>query len=184
MVFEGLDTYATVLLNGKEMLSTDNAFVKWIIPFQLIPDTEYTVEVHFKNSPEDDEKNQGSVERLPFAYGHTRKAAYQHGWDWAPTLVTVGIWKQPYVLYGSRSRIDYVWIRNKELSPILATLNFAVAVKSHFDLTEPHHVEILVDNKSLSNFEMKEKIGYQDVLIDKPIYWWPRNVGKPHCYAV
>jgi hypothetical protein len=30
---------------------------------------------------------------MPFKYAHTRKACYQYSWDWAPELVTMGIWR-------------------------------------------------------------------------------------------
>jgi beta-mannosidase len=32
LVFEGIDTYSTVILNGKEILTTNNAFVKYTLP--------------------------------------------------------------------------------------------------------------------------------------------------------
>jgi beta-mannosidase len=34
---------------------------------------------------------------LPFNYSHSRKAAYQYGWDWGPRLVSAGIWKPIFV---------------------------------------------------------------------------------------
>lgn len=143
LVFEGLDTYATVLLNNKEILSSDNAFVKYTIPLEKNQWKEKgnTLEVTFKQSPVRDEASQNLVERLPFAYGHTRKAAYQHGWDWAPNLVTVGIWRPAYILCNATTRIDYVWIRNKVLSKAEATVNVAVVLTSQ-QKKYNHQIEI------------------------------------------
>lgn len=63
---------------------------------------------------------------MPFKYAHTRKACYQYSWDWAPELVTMGIWKSVYLESFSNPKIDYAWIRNKMVGPHEATLNFAV----------------------------------------------------------
>lgn len=38
---------------------------------------------------------------LPQNYSFTRKAAYQYGWDWGPRILTLGIWKQSYIEFGS-----------------------------------------------------------------------------------
>lgn len=50
---------------------------------------------------------------MPYIYAHSRKAAYQYSWDWAPNLNTMGIWKRVYILTYTRASIDYVWVRNR-----------------------------------------------------------------------
>ena len=52
---------------------------------------------------------------MPFLYAHTRKPAYQYGWDWAPNVKTVGIWKPIYFQAYTEYKIDYVWIRHKSI---------------------------------------------------------------------
>jgi len=51
--------------------------------------------------------------RMPFIYAHTRKAAYQYSWDWAPYLNTLGIWKNVYLEYYQDIKFNYVWVRNR-----------------------------------------------------------------------
>lgn len=53
---------------------------------------------------------------MPFEYAHTRKACYQYGWDWAPKLVTMGIWKKVYIESFEDIQINYVWARNRYIS--------------------------------------------------------------------
>lgn len=65
---------------------------------------------------------------MPFVYAHSRKAAYQYSWDWAPNLNTLGIWKPVYVQYYNAVKIDYVWIRNRVIKNAEAVLNFAIAI--------------------------------------------------------
>lgn len=182
LVFEGLDTYATVVLNGQEIALTNNAFVKHCLPLKWKSGSN-TLEVHFSQSPNRDESDQASIERLPFAYGHTRKAAYQHGWDWAPNLVTVGIWRPVYILCNTTTRLDYVWIRNKVLTPEEATLNVAVVLTSqqkHFD----NQIAIEVDGSLFGTWNITEEVDYHDITIKQPKYWWPRNVGNPNVYNI
>lgn len=180
LVFEGLDTYATVLLNDQEILSTDNAFVKHAVRLNWKEGTNILV-VKFTQSPSRDEGEQTAKERLPFAYGHTRKAAYQHGWDWAPNLVTVGIWRPVYILCNATTRFDYVWIRNKVLDKEQATLNVAVVLTS-LKNDYAYDVEVEVDGAKKGTLKMTSEIDYLDVKIDQPKYWWPRNIGNPNVY--
>lgn len=65
---------------------------------------------------------------MPFEYAHTRKPCYQYGWDWAPKLVTMGIWKKVYIESFEDIQINYVWARNRYISEKKAIVNFAVAL--------------------------------------------------------
>lgn len=67
---------------------------------------------------------------MPFKYAQTRKACYQYSWDWAPEMVTMGIWRNVELKVWDELRIDYVWIRNKVISTDLVILNFAVKLES------------------------------------------------------
>jgi beta-mannosidase len=50
LVFEGLDTYADVYLNGSLILSANNMFREWILPVKpLLRETNNKIVIHFKN---------------------------------------------------------------------------------------------------------------------------------------
>ncbi len=113
--FEGIDTYATVSLNGHVLGTTDNMFRQWSYQVQGLlrkGPNELLVRIHpvgegsaplrrryAKPLPHDSDTS-GIA---PFV----RKAAYSFGWDFAPRLVTMGIWR-PVVLRteGSRPVLD------------------------------------------------------------------------------
>lgn len=165
MVFEGLDTYSKVLLNGVPILNTSNAFIKYTTKVVLKPGNN-TIEVKFEQSVNHD-NNEQAKDRLPFAYGHTRKAAYQHGWDWAPSLVTVGIWKDVYILSGIKTaRLDWVWIRNRKLGVDEATVNIAAVLKSFTNISD-HTVKVMIDDKDYGLMAINNELGtgYLDVII-------------------
>lgn len=96
LVFEGLDGYARVLLNGKLILFSNNMFLGHRVDVKpSLKKGKNKLEVHFlpqawttKNY-----KASQSVVYPENERAFIRKAQYQFGWDWGPRLVTCGIWK-------------------------------------------------------------------------------------------
>jgi beta-mannosidase len=100
IVFEGLDTYAEVLLNGKPIISADNMFHPWRVDVAGLIKPENTLEVHFRSAKKITDSLAKST--LPHVIPdnprvHARKAQYHFGWDWGPTYITCGIWKPVYL---------------------------------------------------------------------------------------
>ncbi|MDE6451108.1 MAG: hypothetical protein K2L23_02235 [Odoribacter sp.] len=103
LVFEGLDTYADVYLNGALLFRADNMFVGYEYPVKhLLREGENRLHIYFHspirqvlpqwrsngfNYPAD---NDHRAERLSV---FTRKAPYSYGWDWGIRMVTSGIWR-------------------------------------------------------------------------------------------
>lgn len=54
LIVEGLDTFATVTLNGKEILSTDNIFIRYDVDVKTLlrPDGANVLEIVFENAVE------------------------------------------------------------------------------------------------------------------------------------
>ena len=159
LVFEGLDTYANISLNGVFLRSTNNSFIKYVIPVSNLKlnNEENVLEIVFSPSKKVDDERQGGT-RLPFAYGHSRKAPYQYGWDWAPELITVGVWRPAYILGFERARIDYVWARNRLISEEKAIINFATVLHSHNKSlsslgkeSESFNISVLLEDRQLSS---------------------------------
>ncbi|PON28027.1 beta-mannosidase [Trichoderma gamsii] len=106
MVFDGLDTYAKISLNGKEIASTANMFLQYRVD---VTDTlksaggENTLELLFDSAFLEGkrlEKAQGY--KNLFWNGdscrmNVRKIGCHFGWDWAPTLLTCGPWRPVYL---------------------------------------------------------------------------------------
>jgi beta-mannosidase len=132
LVFEGIDTYSTILFNKKEMLGTNNSFVEYRVALDS-RDIKFgennLLEVRiYATRPFD---SGGQAKRaMPFAHAYTRKPAYQNSWDWGSNLNTMGIWKDVYVVAYEDLIIDYVWVRLQSLSEWEATLSFAIALRS------------------------------------------------------
>lgn len=115
LVFDGLQTHASVSVNDSVVLRADNMFRQWRIPLSeslLSGDDSTTIAVRFSPTKE---YNRQRVEAL--GYGHpdarafSRSAPYQEGWDWGPKLTTCGI-VQPVCIEGWNTlRMSESWVR-------------------------------------------------------------------------
>ncbi|KAF5393569.1 hypothetical protein D9757_000065 [Collybiopsis confluens] len=123
LVLDGLDTFAQVVVNNKQVLETANQFVGYRVDVkQHLKPGENELILHFSSAfkkGRDLEKQHGKLNlwngdssRL-----HVRKAQYNYGWDWGPILMTVGPWKSVYLeLYQNRiSDLDIRSMVSKDL---------------------------------------------------------------------
>ena len=121
LAFDGLDTFATVKLNGHVILKSDNMFIPYRLDVtnSLQTDGENILEIDFdsallrareiyKSHP--DHKwvlFNGEPARLG-----VRKAQYHWGWDWGPVLMTAGPWRAVR-LESYQTRIADLWTEYK-----------------------------------------------------------------------
>ena len=97
LVFEGLDTYAKIFLNGELVLEAGNMFRTWKIALgnKLKCGSNELLIIFPSAANHDDSLALRYPVKLPGENNrmYSRKAQYQYGWDWGPRLVTAGIWK-------------------------------------------------------------------------------------------
>ncbi len=97
LVFDGLDTYADVYLNGKLILQADNMFRGWTIDVKpFIKRTNNVLLIRFASAQ--NKVDSIAKARLPLVLPdnnrvYVRKAQFQFGWDWGPKFVGCGVWK-------------------------------------------------------------------------------------------
>ena len=98
LVFDGLDTVATITLNGCVLGSTANMFRSYrfdVRPFLTPGGNQLTVD--FRSAleyAEEAEREHGPrPHTMTHPYNMVRKMACSFGWDWGPDLQTAGIWK-------------------------------------------------------------------------------------------
>ncbi|TRM61585.1 glycoside hydrolase family 2 protein [Schizophyllum amplum] len=117
LVFDGLDTYADVFLNGERILQTSNQFISHRLPVKaLLKEGDNEISLTFDSAfirGRELEKEHGKLglwngdsSRL-----HVRKAQYNYGWDWGPVLMTVGPWK-PVTLHAYDVRVADLDVRS------------------------------------------------------------------------
>ncbi len=124
--FEGLDTYAKVFLNGKEILQADNMFLDYEIDIKkYLKKGINELKVIFESAVK---HGRAEAKKLPYTLPgdekvFTRKAQYQYGWDFGPRLVTCGIYKPVYLKYWNDYKIISLYHQIKNISDTLAEVN-------------------------------------------------------------
>lgn len=96
LVFDGLDTYAEIILNGRSIGRTDNMYRQWrfsINRYQLQRTNELLVRF-YPVAQSDSLAALSFPAPVPDKRIFSRTAPYQQGWDWGPKLKTCGIWQQ------------------------------------------------------------------------------------------
>ena len=183
--FDGLDTYATVLLNGEALLKTNNAFRAYSVPIKELVARKNTIQVAFTPTKihEEQAKNQLSYTMPEGNRIFTRKAQFQYGWDWGPVLNTSGIWKDIYIKAWDVAAIDHIYLEENAYTAEEASFNVNVT------LTNPAivggSIEVEVAGKRFGTAVNEEQNAYTiPVTIENPSLWWPHNLGTPHLYAV
>ena len=193
LLFHGLDTFATVWLNGHELGQTANMFIRHEFDVTDVlrddPENELVVRLAApSHSIAVDPAHQPliwSPERL-----FCRKAQMSFGWDIAPRLVTTGIWRPVELVTCDAARITDVWTR--VLQADSSGVEVAVSVDVEWMTPEGGNVELsgTLHNMTwgagglcaagLNTFETRVS------LRDAPP-WWPIGYGPPErvaCSAV
>ncbi|RZL17141.1 MAG: NAD-dependent epimerase/dehydratase family protein [Pedobacter sp.] len=197
LVFEGLDTYATVLFNGKEVLKADNMFRKWVVNIkphlklgQNIIEVRFASVVHTATPlamassikyPADNEK--GSIKISPFV----RKAQFQFGWDFAPRLLTTGIWKPVYIESG-KVLISDLYAEPKIIDNKKAVYSMNISIEAWKERTYTITLTDTRTGKRYSTFDASLKKGSNNIVstieIKDPKLWWPNGTGGQHLYGI
>lgn len=195
LVFDGLDTFATVSLNGVEILKADNMFVSYRVTVteNLKPAGEKNeLEIFFRSAlirgrelveEHKSEHNflvrQTEAGRLP-----TRKAQYNWGWDWGPVLMTAGPWK-PVYLEQYTARVEDVWVQSQVgLRDVSGSI--FVTVQGNSDSSDRVILTLSWDGKPVIEKEitLEGQKGKHDFEISDAALWYPFGYGPQSRYKL
>lgn len=200
LIFEGLDTYAEVFINGKKMKNeegqtlTDNMFRRWtyILPTDLKEHNNELL-VKFLPSPRIEKQQAAKLSySLPDSRALSRKAQYESGWDWGPKLITCGIWKNVYIESWNQLKLNDMHVYDTEPTtdknrPWECAIDFTIECSQK--TTARIHLEV-TDNAG-TNIHLEQRIRLHKginfitmpVTIEHPILWWPNGMGAQHLYS-
>ena len=189
LVFEGLDTYCTVWLNGERLLATDNMFVPHRVDVRerlqpgrnelllcFDPPLARAREVEAVHG-----KRQlwnGDSARL-----HARKAQYHFGWDWGPELLVSGPWRAVRRHSGS-ARVDELQCRSEvDVAGRRATLQVSARVRGAagrrlaFELLDP-------DGHCVAEQDVCADAASATLAVADARLWWPNGLGEQPLYTL
>ena len=205
LVFEGLDTFAEVWLNGGKLLDADNAFRTWRIPVQgKLRARDNELRIVFRSPiarllPGVQAMPHKLAGNYPSPYGDeppdamtanfVRKPGYHYGWDWGPRYVTAGVWKPVVLESWNAVRVDNLQLRQDSVdearADIVAIASLDAVRDGGFDLrlwqSTPDGKRSLAAQRSVDLRAGDNRIELA-VHVDRPQRWFPNGYGAQPLY--
>ena len=191
LVFDGIDTYSSVRLNGRLLGNTDNMFLGYVFDVtDLIcfdGSNRLEVEICSTRSTIDKRDITGyfacfNVERI-----FSRRVQCQFGWDWAPNLLSVGIWQDVCLQVVTSGTIEDVYVRGDDqghaffdIKTDALTADAAGTGSSNLFLD----LEISGDGQTFQKrVPVKGQKNFIDLHVPNPKLWWPNGYGDAALYT-
>ena len=202
LVFDGLDTYAEVALNGVPLLGADNMFRRWRVPLKAhLRSGANALRVLLKSPVQAGLARLAALGFNPPAVVDwsevgglgerkismlTRKAPYHYGWDWGPRLVTSGIWRPVRVQAWSGMRIEALRVAvdslNDDEATVAIELEIVASAAGEADLTLTSPTDAHVGARSRVALRAGEQRCTVRCRIRHPRLWWSNGLGEPFVY--
>jgi beta-mannosidase len=193
LVCDGLDTLASVALNGQALGDTDNMFrrYRWDVSDAVkLGQNEVLVEfastVNAMLEMQEEEPLIGPSQSIPGG-AHVRKAPCQFGWDWGPQLPPTGIWKEMRLEGYTTARLADVHVRQAhEVDGVTLTAQVVVERWADADLMAVLHVTAPDGDawEVATTIAGSDLAGELEIEIDDPMLWWPNGFGPQPLYDV
>ncbi|KAG6888821.1 hypothetical protein C0992_007435 [Termitomyces sp. T32_za158] len=192
LVFDGLDTFARVDLNGDTILEYATMFIAYRVAVKKslkigANELVLTFESAFLKGRDIEKQHakfglwNGDSSRL-----HVRKAQYNYGWDWGPILMTIGPWK-PISLQTYQTRISDLDVRS-DVSEALdvtvsvdLTLSSSATCQASFVLKAADGSVIASSTTSTGADNAKANF---DLPAGKVELWYPVGYGNQPLYTI
>ena len=192
LVFDGLDTFATVYVNGQQVGEASNMFIPHRFDVtELVKLGRNAVAVKFAPTAKIAERMDYSKYMGCFDTPrvNVRKMQCAFGWDWTHRFVGAGIWRDACLVSYDRVSIASIHV---EPEIVGSYTNAWVTIEVDNYTTEDQDVAASI---VVSLGEMSENIEVIDTVtpfggvieavirIEEPELWWPNGMGEPTLYT-
>ena len=192
LVFDGLDTLATIRLNGHTLGTADNMFRAWAFDVKkLLRRGTNRLEVVFDSPQNPDHlkkyncrKDDDGDKIGPRC--RVRKEQCNFGWDWGPSLVTCGIWRPVRLLAWNVARLAEVQVLQDHArqGAVNVTARVAAECARAARLTAVIAVSLKGQELARQRVPLARGRGLARIQVKNPLLWWPRGMGDAHLYQV
>jgi len=194
LVFDGLDTIASIWLNGKLIGKANNMFIPFRFDVtQTLKPRNNSLLVKFEPAIQYAKKLMKRYTYFndsDFLNPHRvyiRKAQYQFGWDFCPALPGCGIWR-PLRLEGTKeARLTELHIRTIDCNPQYADVKITAKLKTLKTKEFLCKVNLSCAEQTAEHkltFAPGEDSQSTVIRIERPYLWWPTGYGKQHLYQL
>lgn len=204
LVCDGLDTVATLTLDGVQVGTTRNMHRRYRFDLRDMTDgtnasTDRELEILFESPYREAERVAARAGTMPGPYDepfpYVRKSASNFGWDWGLTAVTSGPWRPVAIERWSTARLrDVRPLVDVEAGEGVLDAHIAFERSGMNDLDQDGEDDDLVlvvtvsghgtKQRSRVNVTPKEDEAVVTVRIPDAELWWPRGYGPQPLYDV
>jgi beta-mannosidase len=185
LVADGLDTLATITLNGQEVARTENMFVGYRFPVRegLRPGRN-ELQIHFAN-PMDYVRARLKIHNFAEwndpvgGSSNIRKEQCSFGWDWGPRFATCGVYKNIGLHGWDTNRIAHVSVRQQH-----GDGRVLLTVKPEFVQPDAHarvRCRLSLDGRIVTQAEGS---GVLELAVEHAQLWWPNGLGGQPLYEL
>ena len=181
LIFHGLDTICHIYLNGELVDKVQNMHRTYIFEVSgLLREGENTLRLDFKSPTRYFARAQhrhylymNDGDTIP-GTAHLRKAMYQSGWDWGPTLPDMGIWRKVELRSYDHDRLALAIFSQDHHDGVV---DVTVRAESLRDSGCDIYVTLDGQRKSVVDGEVT-------ITVEDPKLWWVRGFGEQPLYDV
>ena len=195
LVCDGLDTLCTIIINGKQVGSTDNAFRTWRFSVEnLLKAGTNSITVECKSTYPYIKQRQQERPMAGGGIGHhriagnsqIRKSPCNYGWDWGPMCVTCGIWRDIRLEAWPGARLNTVLVRQEHRGTNGVDLEAAISIDSKIQKGLSVHILVSLDGVTAAETEVPAENANvcARISLENPHLWWPNGFGDQPLYQV
>lgn len=182
LVFDGLDTVAEVIVDGRPLGRVRNMHRSYRFD---VTGLDGPLAVRFVSAYAEAEAVRGKTGDRPGAYPepyqYLRKMACSFGWDWGPTLVTAGIWRPVRLERWSTARLARV-------RPLVTVEGGVGVVELRVDVERTRVEAGLTLEARVGDRRVRAGITGTGATVRVEVpdaqLWWPRGYGEQTLYDV
>ncbi|MAO81941.1 MAG: beta-mannosidase [Nocardioides sp.] len=184
LVFGGIDTIASIRLNGDDLAVTRNMHrtYRFDVTELLVPGRN-VVEVAISSPVKEADSASLSLGYRPHTnhhpYNAIRKMACGFGWDWGIDLSTSALWRPVVLESWATARLDVVRVAGDVVAGV-PTLRAAVACEQ-VEEDESLWLDVRIGEHTRS-VPVLAGVASVDLPIPDAHLWWPRGYGEPALY--
>ena len=186
--FEGIDTFASVYLNGVHLGDTHNMFIPHVFDVSgLLKERDNHLRIEF-TSPVKAVEGMPKAPKFEFTADriNARRIQCTYSWDWVGRFVTMGIFRPVYLEYREGLEIENIYVRTDALDRFGASI---VAEYTFSGFNKPGIVEVELVSPSgelayCDRFYSDRELMVRKMDIPDPELWYPAGYGEQPLYSL
>ncbi len=191
-VFNMLDTYACIWINGKLIGRTNNCFIQQRFDInEHIQPGQNSLMIKFEPCVETAKKTmekysnfEGDAFRHPYRV-YARKPQYSFGWDFCPHLPGCGILDDVKIEFHDSARISNFHVQTIDCNQHYADVKVSLELENFQPKPLQCQIEISGTGMKIQqsiNFNPQDQNNSVVFHIERPFLWWPKGYGIQYLY--